>query len=145
MGTWKHTLLPTHPPKHATNIKQCISCSRVSVVPYQQCEVGLNLQVTGSGGVSGRTFGWKVKVRVGAVEEGFPSLAVRKVGLYNQTRARAGLGVQGAAPHWQSILHIKTEKREREKGRGFFKEHGKGMPFIHPAWTPNPWFMGCHC
>lgn len=59
----------------------------------------MNLQVTGSGGVSGRTFGRKVKVRVGAVEEGFPSLAVRKVGLYDHTRTRAGLGVQGTASH----------------------------------------------
>lgn len=96
-----------------------------TVLKGKQKEVVLNLQITGSGGVSGWTFGWKVKVRVRAVKEGFPPLAVRKVGLYNQTRTRAGLGFKGTAPHRQSILHIKTEKREQETGRAF----------IQVAWT----------
>lgn len=75
----------------------------------------MNLQVTGSSRVPGRTFGWKVKVRVWAVEEGFPPLAVGKVGLQDQTRAWTGLRVQGAATHWQSIFHIKTTKKKRDR------------------------------
>lgn len=40
---------------------------------------------------------------------------MRKVGL-DQTGARAGLGVQGAAPRRQSVLHIEAEERKAETG-----------------------------
>lgn len=73
---------------------------------------GLNSQVAGCGRVSRRTLGRKVKVRVGAVQEGFPPLAVREVGLDDPARTGAGLGVQGAAAHRQSILHVETEQGE---------------------------------
>lgn len=94
---------------------------------------GVNLQVTGCGGVSGRTLGWKVKVRVGAVEEGLPPLAVREVGLRDPSGAGAGLGVQGAASHRQAILHVKTEQRETDRGGKSFLKCGK----INPSWTPT--------
>lgn len=156
-----------HPPKHTLNIKHCTSCRRVSpdhnVVPNQQCGVEMNLQVTGSGGVSGRTFGWKVKVGVGAVEEGFPPLAVREIGLYDHTRAGAGLGVQGAAAHSQSILHIKAENKGRteeedvlrlDDSRHILRIKNKHADLFHSmerkwkkhqSWSPTSWFRGCLC
>lgn len=99
-------------------------------------EVHLNVQITGSGGVPGWTFGRKVEVRIGAVQEGFPPLAVRKVGLYDQSRARAGLGVQGTASHRQSVLHIETEEREGETGNWFFKgkRQPQGIPPLLKPW-----------
>lgn len=71
-------------------------------------ELEMNLQVTGGGGVPRGTFGWQVEVRVRAVEEGFPPLAVREVGRSDQTSTRTGLGVQRTAAHRQPILHIET-------------------------------------
>lgn len=51
--------------------------------------------VTGYGGVSGHRLRRQVIVAVGAVEEGFPPLAVHKVGLKDQARTRTRHGIQG--------------------------------------------------
>lgn len=72
-------------------------------------------QLTGRGWVSGHGLGWKVKVRIGAIQEGLPPLTVREIGLQHKARAWTGLGLQRTAAHRQPILNIKTEERKTER------------------------------
>ncbi len=55
----------------------------------------------------------KVIVAVGAVEEGFPPLAVHKVGLKDQARTRTRHGIQGTPSWWRAIVHVKATEKER--------------------------------
>lgn len=71
--------------------------------------------VTGDGGVSGHRLRRQVIVAVGAVEEGFPPLAVHKVSLKDQARTRTRHGIQGT-PSWRrAIVHVKATEKERKR------------------------------
>lgn len=79
----------------------------------------LNSHLTGNGGVSGHSRR-DVVVAVRAVEERLSPLAVDKVGLQDEGRARAGDGVQGAAARRRrAIVHVEAarEKHRRHRGR----------------------------
>lgn len=75
----------------------------------------MNSHLTGNGGVSGHSRR-DVIVAVRAVEERLSPLAVDKVGLQDERRARAGDGVQGAAACRRgAIVHVEAAIKHRKE------------------------------
>lgn len=120
--------------KHATNPQPCMihagrlrfqmsaygfGCNRIGFENRPEHKINqkkkpLNSHLTGNGGVSGHSRR-DVVVAVRAVEERLSPLAVDKVGLQDESRARAGDGVQGAAARRRrAIVHIETARKHRK-------------------------------
>lgn len=78
-------------------------------------------QFRGDGGVSWHGLGGQFIVAVWAIEEGLSALVVTwEVGVEDQTGARGGLRVQGAAARRGSILHIEAENINAQLKSEFF-------------------------
>lgn len=119
----KHTSDPRACMMHAGTLRFQMSaygfgCNWIGLENWPDRKIGqkwksTNSHLTGDGGVSGH--GRRdVIVAVRAVEERLSPLAVDKVGLQDESRARAGDGVQGAAAcRRRAIVHVEAAIKHR--------------------------------